>query len=232
LNGETMRILLVEDDGPVARFVQRGLESEHYAVDLSLDGENAQMAVEANDFDLVVLDLGLPKIDGWEVLQHIRMKKPSVPVLILSGRAQVEDRVKGLDLGADDYLMKPFSFSELSARVRTLLRRKVLPADIILRVEDLEMNRAERVVKRAGCRIDLTPREFGLLEVLMRNAGRCVTRAMLIEQVWSFTFDTMTNVVDVYINYLRKKIDKNYETKLIHTVRGVGYLLEKRGIKA
>jgi DNA-binding response OmpR family regulator len=224
-----MRILLVEDDKPVASFVKKGLESEQYAVDLAWDGEDAQSLVGEANFDLVILDLILPKIDGLEVLKHIRSRKPSPPVLILSGRAAVEDRVKGLDLGADDYLTKPFSFSELSARVRALLRRPPNPLDIVLRVEQLELDRAERVVKRAGRRIDLTPREFALLEYLMRNAGRCVTRAMIIEHVWNFSFDTMTNVVDVYINYLRKKIDQDFESKLIHTVRNVGYELEERG---
>ena len=224
-----MRILVVEDDKPVASFVKKGLESEQYAVDLAWDGEDAQSLVGEANFDLVILDLILPKIDGLEVLKHIRSRKPSPPVLILSGRAAVEDRVKGLDLGADDYLTKPFSFSELSARVRALLRRPPNPLDIVLRVEQLELDRAERVVKRAGRRIDLTPREFALLEYLMRNAGRCVTRAMIIEHVWNFSFDTMTNVVDVYINYLRKKIDQDFESKLIHTVRNVGYELEERG---
>ena len=224
-----MRILLVEDDKPVASFVKKGLESEQYAVDLAWDGEDAQSLVSEANFDLVILDLILPKVDGLEVLKHIRSRKPSPPVLILSGRAGVEDRVKGLDLGADDYLTKPFSFTELSARVRALLRRPPNPLGIVLRVEELELDRAERVVRRAGRRIDLTPREFALLEYLMRNAGRCVTRAMIIEHVWNFSFDTMTNVVDVYINYLRKKVDQDFESKLIHTVRNVGYELEERG---
>ena len=226
-----MRILVVEDDKAVASFVKRGLESEQYAVDVAADGEEAQALVEAASFDLIILDLVLPKVDGLDVLKYIRKRKPSPPVLILSGRARVEDRVKGLDLGADDYLTKPFSFSELSARVRALLRRNPKSFDIILRVGDLELDRAERVVRRAGRRIDLTPREFALLEYLMRNAGRSVTRAMIIEHVWNFSFDTMTNVVDVYINYLRKKVDQGFEHKLIHTVRNVGYELgtgEKR----
>jgi DNA-binding response OmpR family regulator len=211
--------------------VKRGLESEQYAVDVAADGEDAQTLIEAANFDLIILDLGLPKVDGLDVLKHIRNRRPSPPVLILSGRARVEDRVKGLDLGADDYLTKPFSFSELAARVRALLRRNPKPLDIILRVGDLELDRAERVVRRAGRRIELTPREFALLEYLMRNAGRSVTRAMIIEHVWNFSFDTMTNVVDVYINYLRKKVDQGFEQKLIHTVRNVGYQLgtgEKR----
>ncbi len=220
-----MRILVVEDDKPVASFVKKGLESEQYAVDLAWNGEDARALVGETNFDLVILDLVLPKIDGLEVLKHIRSRKPSPLVLVLSGRSRVEDRVKGLDLGADDYLTKPFSFSELSARVRALLRRSPYPVDIVLRVEDLELDRAERLVRRGGRRIDLTPREFALLEYLMRNVGRCVTRAMIMEHVWNFSFDTMTNVVDVYINYLRKKVDQDFESKLIHTVRSVGYML-------
>jgi len=222
-----MRILVVEDDRPVANFIKKGLESEQYALDLAWDGEEGLALVEEADFDMVILDLALPKIDGLDVLKQIRARKPSLPVLILSGRARVEDRVKGLDFGADDYLTKPFSFSELSARVRALLRRSPNSTGIVLRVEDLELDRAERVVRRAGLRIDLTPREFALLECLMRHAGRCVTRAAIIEHVWNFSFDSMTNVVDVYINYLRKKVDRDPENKLIHTVRNVGYQLGK-----
>jgi DNA-binding response OmpR family regulator len=220
-----MRILVVEDDRAVASFVKKGLESEQYAVDVTGDGEDARSLVGEANFDLVILDLILPKVDGLEVLKRIRTQKPSPPVLILSGRARIEDRVKGLDLGADDYLTKPFSFSELSARVRALLRRSPNTIGILLRVEDLELDRAERVVTRAGRRIELTPREFALLEYLMRNAGRAVTRAMIIEHVWNFSFDTMTNVVDVYINYLRKKVDQEFGQKLIRTVRNVGYEL-------
>jgi len=225
-----MRILVVEDDKAVASFLRKGLESEQYAVDVSGDGEDAESLVNEANYDLVILDLVLPKIDGLEVLKHIRSRNPSPPVLILSGRARVEDRVAGLDLGADDYLAKPFSFSELSARVRALLRRSPNPIGIVLRVEDLELDRAERVVRRAGRRIELTPREFALLEYLMRNAGRSVTRAMIIEHVWNFSFDSMTNVVDVYINYLRKKLDQDSDRKLIHTVRNVGYELGAREI--
>jgi DNA-binding response OmpR family regulator len=227
-----MRILLVEDDRAVASFVRKGLESEQYAVDVSGDGEDAQALLLEADFDLVILDLVLPKLDGLEVLKRIRSRSPSPPVLILSGRARVEDRVKGLDLGADDYLTKPFSYSELAARVRALLRRPAEPVGVVLRVEQLEMDRVERVVRRAGRRIELTPREFALLEYLMRNAERSVTRAMIIEHVWNFSFDTMTNVVDVYINYLRKKVDQGFECKLIHTVRNVGYELGIRGAAA
>jgi len=220
-----MRVLLVEDDKGVASFIRKSLESEHYAVDVTWDGENAMSLVAKTSFDLIILDLGLPGVDGLEVLKHIRSRKPSPPVLILSGRARVEDRVKGLDLGADDYLAKPFSFDELSARVRALLRRSADAAEIVLRVEDLELDRAERVVRRAGRRIDLTPREFALLECLMRNAGRCVTRAMIVAHVWEFTLHSTTNVIDVYINYLRNKVDRHFEHKLIHTIRNAGYIL-------
>ena len=218
-----MRVLIAEDDKHVASFVQKGLEAEQYAVDIAQDGDEAQFMVSQVEYDVAVLDLTLPRVDGLDVLKHIRETKPALPVLILTGRNRVEDRVKGLDLGADDYLTKPFSFSELSARVRALLRRSAQPAAVVLRIADLELNRVERIVKRAGQRIDLTPKEFSLLEYLMRNAGRCVTRAMIIEHVWNLNFDTMTNVVDVYINYLRKKIDNGFELKLIQTVRGVGY---------
>jgi two-component system copper resistance phosphate regulon response regulator CusR len=221
--GEKMRVLIAEDDRPVASFVQKGLEAEQYAVDIAQDGDEAQFMVSQFDYDVAVLDLSLPRVDGLDVLKHIREAKPALPVLILTGRNRVEDRVRGLDLGADDYLTKPFSFTELSARVRALLRRAAVPAEILLRVGDLELNRVERIVKRAGKPIDLTRKEFSLLEYLMRNLGHCVTRAMIMEHVWNLSFDTMTNVVDVYINYLRKKVDQGFDRKLIHTVRGVGY---------
>jgi two-component system copper resistance phosphate regulon response regulator CusR len=220
-----MRVLVVEDDKPVASFLRKGLEAENYAVDVAGDGKEAIHLSDAYEYDLVMLDLGLPESDGIEVLKHIRAKRDSLPVLVLTGRSRVEDRVKGLDVGADDYLTKPFSYSELSARVRALLRRGSRSVDSCLRVADLEINRIERTVKRGDRRIDLTPKEFSLLEYLMRNAGRRVTRAMIIEHVWNLSFDTMTNVVDVYINYLRRKIDEGHEVHLIRTVRGVGYQL-------
>ena len=223
-----MRILLAEDDAPVARFVRKGLEAEYYAVDVAADGEEAQFMIDEFDFDLAILDLNLPRVDGLEVLKHARARKASLPILILTARSGIEARVKGLDLGADDYLGKPFSFVELAARVRALLRRNQQPAEVKLRVADLEMDRVERRITRAGRNIELTPREFTFLEYLMRNAGRCVTRAMIIEHVWNFSFDTMTNVVDVYINYLRKKIDEGFTPKLIHTIRGSGYQLGER----
>lgn len=220
-----MRVLLVEDDKAVASFVKKGLEAEQYAVDVATEGDEARYMAEEIDYDIIILDLNLPKVDGLEVLRHIRAKKSSLPILVLTGRSRVEDRVKGLDRGADDYLTKPFSFSELSARLRALVRRVNQPRELTLRVGDLEIDRVEHKVTRAGRPIELTPKEFALLEYLTRNADRCVTRAMIIEHVWNFSFDTMTNVVDVYINYLRKKIEEGFDRRLIHTVRGVGYRL-------
>jgi len=220
-----VRVLIAEDDKAVASFIQKGLAAEQYAVDLAMDGEEAQFMVEQFDYDLLILDLGLPHVHGFDILKRLRAAKRSLPVLVLTARTRVEDRVQGLDLGADDYLTKPFSFSELSARLRALLRRSDRPPDMVLRVEDLEMNRAERTVRRAGQLIELTPKEFALLEYLLRNAGRCVTRTMIIEHVWNLSFDPMTNVVDVYINYLRNKVDNGSSRKLLRTVRGVGYQL-------
>ena len=220
-----MRILLVEDDTPLATFVRKGLEAEHYAVDVAGDGEEARHMALESEYDLMILDLNLPKLDGISVLNSVRPRKPSLPVLVLTARSRVEDRVQSLDTGADDCLIKPFSFSELSARVRALLRRGPRTAEAVLRVADLELDRVARRVERGGRRIDLTSKEFALLEYLMRNAGRRVTRAMIVEHVWNLSFDTSTNIVDVYINYLRKKVDNEQTPHLIHTVRGVGYEL-------
>lgn len=199
-----MRILIAEDDPALASFVKKGLDAEHYAVDISADGEQARALAAEFDFDLVVLDLNLPRLDGVAILRYLRTRKPSMPILVLTGRSRIEDRVQCLDLGADDYLSKPFSFSELSARIRALLRRCHLPAESVLAVDDLKLDRVERRVERAGRRIDLTSKEFALLEYLMRNAGRRITRAMIIEHVWNLSFDTNTNVVDVYVNYVLK----------------------------
>jgi two-component system, OmpR family, copper resistance phosphate regulon response regulator CusR len=220
-----MRILIAEDDIPVASFIKRGLEAEHYAVDITADGEQARAMASEFDFDLVILDLNLPRLDGVSILRSVRTRKPSMPILVLTGRTRVEERVQCLDLGADDFLGKPFSFSELSARIRALLRRSRLPSESILAVEDLKLDRVERRVERAGRRVELTSKEFALLEYMMRNAGRRVTRAMIIEHVWNLSFDTCTNVVDVYVNYLRRKIDDGSTLRLIHTIRGVGYEL-------
>ena len=220
-----MRILVAEDDAALASFVRKGLEAEHYAVDISGDGEQARAMASELDYDLVILDLTLPRLDGVSVLRSVRARKPSVPILVLTGRSRVEDRVQCLDLGADDFLTKPFSFSELSARIRALLRRSHMPAESRLKVDDLQLDRVERRVERCGRRIELTSKEFALLEYMMRNAGRRVTRAMIIEHVWNLSFDTSTNIVDVYVNYLRRKVDDGFARRLIHTVRGVGYEL-------
>jgi two-component system, OmpR family, copper resistance phosphate regulon response regulator CusR len=214
-----MRILIAEDDSALASFVKKGLDAEHYAVDVSNDGEQARAMAGEFEYDLVVLDLNLPRLDGVAILRYLRTRKPSMPILVLTGRTRVEDRVQCLDLGADDYLGKPFSFTELSARIRALLRRCHLPAESVLTVEDLKLDRVERRVERAGRRIDLTGKEFALLEYLMRNAGRRITRAMIIEHVWNLSFDTCTNVVDVYVNYSTAQVDKKKVNRLATAIQ-------------
>jgi DNA-binding response OmpR family regulator len=218
-----MRILVADDDRPVASFIAKGLAAEHYVVDVANDGEEALFLAEHYDYDLLILDLNLPKLDGLSVLQQIRTRKPHIGVLVLTGKIDVGDRVRGLDLGADDYLTKPFSLAELLARVRAVLRRSTRPYEAVLQVEDLVLDRMHRTVARAGRPIELTPKEFALLEFLMQNAHRPVSRSRIIEHVWNLAFDTSTNVVDVYINYLRKKVDQGFSRRLIRTVRGVGY---------
>lgn len=224
-----MRILIVEDDAALSSFIKKGLEAEHHAVDAVLDGEQGLSMAMGIDYDLTVLDLNLPGVDGLSVLKNLRQRKPKLPVIILTARSRVEDRVQCLDSGADDYLVKPFSFLELSARARALLRRSHLPSGSVLTVLDLSLDRVERKVQRGGRPIELTVKEFALLEYLMRNAGRRLTRAMIIEHVWNLTFDSATNIVDVYINYLRRKVDDGFQAPLIQTVRGVGYQLTASG---
>jgi two-component system copper resistance phosphate regulon response regulator CusR len=209
-----MRILIAEDDTALAGFVRQGLQGEHYTVDVAEDGEQARAMGSDTEYDLVILDLNLPRLDGVAVLRHLRLRRPSLPVLVLTLRSRVEDRVQCLDIGADDYLPKPFSFSELSARIRALLRRSHLPSESVLAVEDLKLDRVEHRAERAGRRIDLTSKEFALLEYLMRNSGRQVSRAMIIEHVWNLTYDTATNVVDVYINYASSQVDQRKVGKL------------------
>jgi two-component system, OmpR family, copper resistance phosphate regulon response regulator CusR len=224
-----MRILIVEDDAALSSFIKKGLEAEYHAVDAALDGEQGLSMAMGIDYDLAVLDLNLPGLDGLTVLKSVRQRKPKLPVIILTARSRVEDRVQCLDSGADDYLVKPFSFLELSARARALLRRSHLPSESVLTVLDLSLDRVERKVQRGGRSIELTVKEFALLEYLMRNAGRRLTRAMIIEHVWNLTFDSATNIVDVYVNYLRRKVDDGFPAPLIHTVRGVGYQLTASG---
>ena len=220
-----MRFLVVEDERRIADFLSRGLESAGYAVDVAGDGNTAIEMVHQTEYDLVILDMMLPDMDGLQVLQKIRNRKSSPPVLILSARGAVDDRVKGLELGADDYLEKPFAFVELLARVRVLLRRGQ-PTPERLQVGDLVLDCIRRKVTRNNDAIELAPKEFSILEYMMRNRGRPLSRTMIVEHVWDMDYDGLTNIVDVYIRHLRSKIDDKWPQKLIHTVRGIGYMLD------
>ena len=224
-----MRILIIEDERKVANFIKKGLEEEHYAVDSAYDGESGLYMAEVNEYDLIVLDLMIPKIDGLEVLKRVRGNRNNVPILVLTAKDSVEDIVKGLDAGCDDYLTKPFEFLEFLARIRALLRREKIDKEPILKMEDLTLSLVTHKVMRRGKEIELTAKEYSLLEYFMRNPSKILTRTMISEHVWDYHFDSMTNVVDVYVNYLRKKIDKGFEPKLIHTIRGVGYILSSTG---
>ena len=219
-----MRILVVEDEPGVSSFLLEGLRAEKFVADLAEDGHQALDLLTGTRYDLLVLDLNIPKLDGLGVLARIREKGFATPVLVLTANSAVEDRVKGLEAGADDYVVKPFSFEELLARIRALLRRGTTPG-ATLRVGDLELDRVKHKVSRAGRPVELTQKEFAVLECLMENAGQPVTRAMLFERVWNSRGEGLTNLVDVYVNYLRSKIDRDFEAKMIQTVRGVGYIL-------
>jgi len=218
-----MRVLLVEDESKVARFIARGLCEERYAVDTASDGKNAVELATTYHYDVVILDLMLPQMNGTEVLRLIRRKNTSVPVLILSARDAVDDKVGHMELGADDYLTKPFALAELLVRVKALLRRGPVTRASSLRIGDLELDRISQQVKRGGRRIELTGKEYSLLEYLMANAGRVLSRSMIIEHVWDQSFDGASGIIDVYLGRLRSKIDQPCEHKLIRTVRGVGY---------
>lgn len=218
-----MRILIAEDDAPLASFIAKAFKSEDHSTEIAPSGDEALLRIQKGAFDLLILDLNLPVIPGAEVLSKVRSGNADIPILILTATDEVGERVACLDAGADDYLTKPFSFSELSARIRAVLRRKTRAGHAHLKVADLELDYMQRTVQRGGRNIDLTPKEFGLLEYFMRNPGRKITRNMIIEHVWKLSPDTMTNVVDVYVNYLRKKIDEGAKIKLIRTIRGVGY---------
>ncbi len=220
-----MRLLVVEDEKRIADFLSRGLESAGYAVDVVNTGMEAVDRVHSTEYDLVVLDLGLPDIDGLQVLEKIKNRKTASPVLILSARDSVEDRVRGLEQGADDYLVKPFAFVELLARVRVLLRRGQ-PTPERLQVGDLSLDCIRRKVTRSNENIELAPKEFSILEYMMRNRGRPLSRTMIVEHVWDMDYDGLTNIVDVYIRHLRSKIDDKFQTRMIHTVRGIGYMLD------
>jgi heavy metal response regulator len=224
-----MRILVIEDEEKVANFIRMGLGQELYAVDIANDGTEGLHLAKSIDYDMVVLDLMLPGMPGLELLKLLRMSKPALPVLILTAKGDVNDKVTGLDSGANDYLVKPFAFAELSARIRALLRRESSQAGGLLQYADLELDTVAHSVKRAGREIELKPKEFALLEYLLRNAGRSVTRTMILEHVWDIHFDSVSNVVDVHINSIRNKLDKDYQPQLIHTIRGVGYVLKDKG---
>jgi DNA-binding response OmpR family regulator len=220
-----MRVLLVEDEPGIAQFISQGLNEVGYATDIATNGQEGLDYALAAEYDIIVLDIMLPQMDGLQLLRKLRSQGLKTPVLLLTARDAVEDRVRGLDAGADDYLFKPFALSELLARLRALLRRPPMQQDTILRVGDLEMDVATREVRRAGKSINLSPREFTLLEYLMRHPRQVLTRSQITEHSWNFDFYENSNVIDVYIGYLRRKIDHGFDKPLLHTVRGVGYCL-------
>lgn len=222
----TVRVLIVEDEPKSAAYLQKGLSEQGYVADIAADGEDGLYLARSSNYDLLILDIMLPRRDGWSVMAELRRTGKQTPVLFLTARDSVSDRVKGLDLGADDYLVKPFAFSELLARVRTILRRGPSRRSESLRVADLELDPLSHRAVRAGRRLDLTPKEFLLLALFVRRAGEVLSRTLIAEQVWDMNFDCGTNVVDVHVRRLRSKVDDPFETKLIHTIRGVGYVLE------
>ena len=222
-----MRLLVVEDEEKTGDYVRQGLTEAGFVVDLARNGLDGQHLAVTGDYDLIVLDVMLPDVDGWSLLRALRARGQQLPVLFLTARSAVEDRVQGLELGADDYLVKPFAFSELLARVRSLLRRGAAPPQAeFLRIADLELDLPRRRAVRAGQRINLTPKEFALLELLARRQGEVLPRSLIASQVWDMNFDSDTNVIDVAIRRLRAKIDDGFEPRLIHTVRGMGYRLD------
>ena len=221
-----MRILVVEDEKKVASFIQRGLEGEGFQIDLAADGEEGVALAKANSYDLILMDVMLPKLDGLGAIRELRAANIATPVLGLTAKDTVEDIVAGLDSGSDDYLTKPFAFAELLARVRALVRRGSQERGAEITYADLRLDPVAHRVWRSGQEIDLTAKEYALLEYFMRNAEKTLTRNMIAEHVWDYTFDSFTNIIDVYVNYLRKKVDRDFSTKLVHTVRGVGYMLK------
>ena len=222
-----MRILVVEDEKKVARFIQQGLEEEHYAVDISHDGNEGLTMAETGSYDVIVLDVMLPGKDGFDITRELRSEHITTPILMLTAKIATEDKVAGLDSGADDYLTKPFAFAELLARVRSLLRRGTQEKTTHLTAADLELDTVTHRAHRGGKAIDLTAKEYSLLEFLLRNKDRVLSRTIIAEHIWDYHFDTGTNLIDVYINHLRNKVDTGFELKLIHTVRGVGYVLKE-----
>jgi heavy metal response regulator len=224
-----MRILVIEDDPRVASFIRRGLSADKFLVDVAHDGQNGLELALSKDYGLIILDLMLPSMTGQEILNGIRKTNRTVPVLVLTARGAIQDKVQLFQKGCDDYLTKPFAFAELQARVKALLRRGKTETQDSLQVADLRVDFNRRQVTRGGKRIELTFKEFALLEYLAQNAGQVLSRSMIVDHVWDQSFDSFTNVVDVYIRYLRNKIDHGFEPKLIHTVRGVGYVLDAEG---
>lgn len=222
-----MRILLIEDELKIASFIQRGLREEHYAVDRAPNGEEGLFLAESNPYDLIILDIMLPGRDGITICKELRGKNIDTPVLMLTAKNMITDKVSGLDAGADDYLTKPFAFEELLARIRSSLRRKRTDKMTSLKIADLELNQVTHKVQRGNKEIELTSKEYALLEYLMLHSGQVITRTMISEHVWNEDFDSFTNVIDVYVNYLRNKIDKGFPKKLIQSVRGVGYTLKE-----
>ena len=222
-----MRLLIVEDDRKLAEFVARGLRAESFAVDLAADGREGQSYVDSYRYDLLILDLMLPHVSGSELLRRVRRSHPSLPVLVLTARDATRDKVEHFEAGADDYLTKPFDFAELVVRVKALLRRTPVERSDVLRIADLELNRLTQQVRRDGQRIELTAKEYGVLEYLLSSPGRVFSRTMILEHVWDQSFEGVTNIVDVYVRYLRRKVDEPFAVKLIHTVRGVGYCVRE-----
>ncbi|HEY3784109.1 MAG TPA: response regulator transcription factor [Steroidobacteraceae bacterium] len=218
-----MRILLVEDEKKLSELIGRALKAECYAVDVALDGQSGWEMADAYEYDLIILDLMLPALSGTEILRRVRRRNQAVPILILTARDATSEKVKHFEAGADDYLTKPFAFAELVMRVKALLRRGPVSRATVLRVADLEMDRLSQQVKRGGKRIELTPKEYALLEYLATSPGRVFSRPMIIEHVWDQSFEGLNNIVDVYVRHLRRKVDDPFPTKLIRTVRGVGY---------
>ena len=220
-----MRLLVVEDEKKLNELITKKLEKEYYGVDSCFDGEEAIRYVEGTEYDAIILDIMLPKLDGFEVIKRIRAKKNKVPILLLTARDNIDDKVKGLDYGADDYLVKPFIFKELMARIRVLLRRNSGNADNVITVANLKVDLDAKTVFRDGVLIKLSGREYSILEYLIRNKGKILPRERIEDHIWNYEYEGGTNVIDVYIRYLRKKIDDSYTPKLIHTIRGLGYVL-------
>ena len=220
---KSMRILIVEDERRLSNIIKKGFIEDGFAVDQAFDGEEGQYLAESEQYDLIVLDIMLPKVDGLQICRELRKKNIKTPVLILTAKSTTEDKVAGLDSGADDYLTKPFSFTEFRSRVHALIRRSHQETAPVLTIDDLEVNPLKHIVKRAGKTINLTPKEFAVLELLLRHKGEVVSRTMIIEHVWDYNFDGMSNVVDVFVVALRKKVDSGAKVKLIQTIHGVGY---------